>query len=112
MVTWVPVCQLNYEFTLQEPLLDTTTNPLFRHLLKHREPLLVHTDNHYKILGHLSEQLAVRLNSRNLVMGSIWRNNKPILLAIADDWGHPLQPDSLKAFNASNRYLEQALKLR
>lgn len=108
----VPVCQLNYEFTLQEPLLDTTTNPLFRHLLKHREPLLVHTDNHYKILGHLSEQLAVRLNSRNLVMGSIWRNNKPILLAIADDWGHPLQPDSLKAFNASNRYLEQALKLR
>lgn len=108
----VPVCQLNYRFTLQKPLASYTTNPVFRHLLQHREPLLIHAENHARLTGHLDPDFVRELDSKNLVMASIWRNDKPVLLVIADDWGHPLHAASLKALNASNRYLEQSFGLR
>lgn len=108
----MPVCQLNYQFTLQKPLASHAANPVFRHVLQNRDTLHVHAGNHGKITAHLDAGLLATLGGDNLVMGSIWHKDKPVLLVIADDWGHPLPAESLKAFSASNRYLEQSLSLR
>ncbi len=104
-----PIHQTSYSFSLHNPLPDRISNPVFRHVLRHKECLHIGPHNYAKITGHLSHTLLEMLDSRDLVMGSIWLKDKPILLVIADNRGNALQEQSLKLFSASNRYLERSL---
>lgn len=106
-----PVCQLGFKLTLQKNLIDRTTNPVFRHIMRHGEPLHIHGQNFGQIADHLDRNFLQALNSQNLLAGCIRHKDSPILLVLADAWGQPIKADSIKAFAASNRYLEQALSL-
>lgn len=106
-----PVCQLNYGFPLQKALVDRITNPVFRHVTSHEEPLHINDQNHARATDHLDRDFLHQLASTNLSISCIRHNERPTLIVIADDWGHPLQDNSFKALKASNRYLEQALGL-
>ena len=101
--------QSNFSFALHTPLPDSINNPVFRHVLGHRQYLHIGPHNHAKVTGHLSHDLLTTLDSRNLVMGSIWLKDQPLLLVIADNRGKALQESNLKLFSASNRYLERSL---
>lgn len=106
-----PVCQLGFRFTLQKSLTDRSTNPVFRHIMRHGEPLHIHSHNFNQISDHLERTFLDGLASQNLLAGCIRHKEKPVLLIIADAWNQPIQIESIKAFAASNRYLEQALAL-
>lgn len=108
----LPVCQLGFDFSLQKPLPDRSNNPVFRHALRHREPLQINEQNYSQIADHLDRNFLDVLNSCHLLLGGIFHKDNPVLLVLADAHGQPLHEESLKAFKASNRYLEQALLQR
>ena len=106
-----PVCQLGFRFTLQKSLADRSTSPVFRHIMRHNEPLHIHSQNFSQIADHLEHGFLETLASQNLLAGCIRHKEKPVLLVLADTWDQPITADSIKAFAASNRCLEQALAL-
>ncbi len=108
----LPICQLGFNFNLQKPLPDRSNNPVFRHVMRHLEPLHINEQNYGQIADHLDRTFLASLNSCQLLIGSIRHKDNPILLVLADAHGHPLHEESIKAFKASNRYLEQALLQR
>lgn len=108
----IPVCQLGYDFSLQKPLPDLVSNPVFRHVLRHRQALHINEHNYSKIADHLNRSFLEALGSSQLLMGCIQHREQPVLLVLADAHGHPLHEESIKAFAASNRFLEQALQQR
>lgn len=110
--TLTPVCQLGYELDPGQSLPDPASNPVFRHVTEKRKSLHIHDGNYSKVADHLNRDFLALLNSRNMLLGSIHHKDRPVLLVLADAWGQPMQAESLRAFNASNRYLEQALALR
>lgn len=108
----MPVCQLGYNFSLQKPIPDLASNPVFRHVLRHREALHINEHNYSTIADHLDRSFLEALGSSHVLMGCIQHRDNPVLLVLADAHGHPLHEESIKAFTASNRFLEQALQQR
>lgn len=104
----IPIYQLGYEFTLQQPLSTSLDNPVIKHVLNSDRSLQLNARNSAKIAPHLQGLLAVS-GAHDCLLGSIHLNQRAVLLIMADAQPFLVHPDSVKAFNASNRILEQAL---
>lgn len=106
-----PVYQQGFAFALQQPLTLTVQSPVIRKLLKQNTQLYVHEHNLAQLQTHLGKDFIAAIDSSHFVIGSICVGNQAIMLIIADAQDRQLHANTLKVFNASCRYFEQALTI-
>lgn len=106
-----PIYQRGFAFALQQPLTQTAQSPFMQKLLKKNTQLYVQDKNLAQLQTHLSQDFTAAIDSSHFVMGTLCLDYQPIMLIIADAQNRQLHANSLKVFNASCRYFEQALTI-
>lgn len=106
-----PAYQQGFAFALQQPLTLTVQSPVIHKLLKQNTQLYVHEQNLAQLQTHLGKDFIAAIDSSHFVIGSICAGNQAIMLIIADAQDRQLHANTLKVFNASCRYFEQALTI-
>lgn len=104
-----PIYQHKFAFVLRQPLTQSVQAPIMQKLLRRNSHLHVHEHNISQLKKHLGDDFMTAIHSQNFVCGSIYLNNKATILIIADAKNEQLHATTLKVFNASCRYFEQAL---
>jgi len=106
-----PVYQRGFAFSLQQPLAQTSQSPIMRKLLKQDTQVYVNEQNFAQMQEHLDKSLVAAIDSSHFLIGSACVDNQAIMLIIADAQNRQLHANTIKAFSASCRYLEQALSI-
>ncbi|MCK9237349.1 MAG: HDOD domain-containing protein [Thiopseudomonas sp.] len=106
-----PIYQQGFAFALHQPLTQTAQSPIMQKLLKKNAQIYAQDKNLAQLQAHLNQDITAAIDSSYFMMGALCLDYQPIMLLIADAQDRQLHANTLKVFNASCRYFEQALTI-